>query len=344
MNVVDLITKVLAIDKLVDYTASGIGAVAGPMLLPWRASREAKAKLISVKADADARRIEAESHARSLDIIADAQAKARKQLVAPNETAAGIVEISRDDVFQRIEFQERKRLANIRSVVEAAADDLGEKEVVDHEPDPDWTARFFEGAQDISSEDMQRIWAKILAGEVERPGRTSLRTLDNLRNMTKSEAQMFNDACNFILGGGFVFHDKLTETFDAIKYSSLLHLQDLGLVTTEVGLTIQLKVNDEGKYHLVHNDYILILRSSEESIRRLEIPSARVTPVGRELYQFVETKPNLDYLQCFAKFLDTLGYQLYRVDNIWRLHDGTTQYDDGDVMLIDAKTAIIADL
>ena len=337
MSVVDLIAKVLAIDKLVDYTASGIGAIAGPMLLPWRAAREAKAKLISVQADADARRIEAESSARSLDIIADAQAKARKQLVAPNETAAGVAEISRDDVFQRIEFQERKRLANIRSVVEAAADDLGEKEVVDHEPDPDWTARFFEGAQDISSEDMQKIWGKILAGEVERPGGTSLRTLDNLRNMTKSEAQMFKDACDFVLGGGFLFHSKVTEQFDAVKYSAMLQLQDVGLVNIEVGLTIQLDLNDDGKYHLLHKKYILIIISSEETRRRLDIPSVRVTPVGRELYQFVQTRPNLDYLQHFSKFLGSLGCQLYRVDDFRRLHDGTAQYNDTNMILIDSN-------
>ena len=35
----DFNLKVPAVDKLLDYTASGIGAVAGPMLAPWRARR-----------------------------------------------------------------------------------------------------------------------------------------------------------------------------------------------------------------------------------------------------------------------------------------------------------------
>ena len=94
------------------------------------------------------------------------------------EAEHGVVEITRGDITQSIEFQGRKRMANASSIIDGAAEELGDKEVPNHEPDPDWTARFFDYAQDISSEDMQRIWAKILAGEVESPGRTSLRTLD----------------------------------------------------------------------------------------------------------------------------------------------------------------------
>ena len=163
---VDVNLKVPALEKLVDYTASGIGAVAGPMLAPWKARKEAEARRIEARADAD-----------SLKLIAEAQAEARHSLAAPAQAGRGVVEIDRDGIKQRIEFQEGKRQANITSVVRGAAADLGDKEVPDHEPDPDWTARFFEGVQDVSSDDMRKIWAKILSGEVEEPGRTSLRTL-----------------------------------------------------------------------------------------------------------------------------------------------------------------------
>ena len=36
---VDVNLKAPAVEKLLDYTASGIGAVAAPMLAPWRTSR-----------------------------------------------------------------------------------------------------------------------------------------------------------------------------------------------------------------------------------------------------------------------------------------------------------------
>ena len=128
---VDVNLKVPALEKLVDYTASGIGAVAGSMLATWRARQEAKAKLIGVQAEAD-----------SLRLIADAQADARRSLVESDQTESGMLEIGADGIAQRIEFQEKKRQANIASVVQDAAAELGGKEVPDREPDPDWTARF----------------------------------------------------------------------------------------------------------------------------------------------------------------------------------------------------------
>ena len=157
--------NVKALEKLVDYAASGIGSVAGPMLASWRARREAQAKQIAAEGDANV-----------LLIQAEAQAKARAILVSQDTDVAGELDIA-NTVNQRIQFQERKRQINIASVVRQAATQLGDKEVENHEPDHDWTARFFNDIQDVSSEEMQALWAKVLAGEVEWAGSTSIRTL-----------------------------------------------------------------------------------------------------------------------------------------------------------------------
>ena len=143
---VDVNLKVPALEKLIDYTASGSGAVAGPMLVTWKAEKEARATLIEAKGQAD-----------RLTLIAEA----RRYLVDPNGTGLGTLEIDASDIRQRIEFQEQKRQANIASTVQDAATELGDKEVPEHEPDPDWTARFFDCVQDVSSEDMRKLWAKL---------------------------------------------------------------------------------------------------------------------------------------------------------------------------------------
>ena len=67
---VNITVKVPGLEKLLDYTASGIGAVAGPMLAPWQARQRAEAKLI-----------EANTDVASLRTIANAQAEARQILV-----------------------------------------------------------------------------------------------------------------------------------------------------------------------------------------------------------------------------------------------------------------------
>ena len=68
--------KVPGIEKLVDYTASGIGGIAGPMLAPWRARREAQANQIAAKGEVEAQRILAEGQAEKMRTIANAQADA----------------------------------------------------------------------------------------------------------------------------------------------------------------------------------------------------------------------------------------------------------------------------
>ena len=77
--------------------------------------------------------------------------------------------------------------------------ELGDKDVQDHEVDHDWTARFFNDVQDVSSEEMQHLWARILVGEVERPGSTSTRTLSVLKDMNKRVAQIFSWFCTLCI-------------------------------------------------------------------------------------------------------------------------------------------------
>ena len=316
--------NVPAIEKLVDYTASGIGAIAGTILAPWRASREGKARVIAAKADAEVRHIEAESDARSLQIIAEAQAQARQAIAKPIESEHSMVEITRGDITQRIEFQERKRLANVRSVIEDAAIELGDKEVPDHEPDPDWTARFFDSVQDISSEELQRLWARILSGEVQSPGGTSLRTLDTLRNMSKIDAEIFSDACSFVflpLEGdrrGFILYEKEKTYFDAIQYEKLLHLQDCDLLT--IGRTAYVI---DANTRLEYQDLLLKIKNVKFGVQTLVIT---LTRVGTELYRIVQPRECMDYLRGFAKWIESQNCQLYSTQIINRYPDGGLDY------------------
>ena len=319
---VEFMARVLGINKLLDYTASGVGAIAGPILANWKASREGKAKLTAARADAEARLIEAQSEGTSLVIIAEAQAKARQTMDATIEAEHGVVEITRGDITQSIEFQGRKRMANASSIIDGAAEELGDKEVPNHEPDPDWTARFFDYAQDISSEDMQRIWAKILAGEVESPGRTSLRTLDTLRNMTKRDAEMFSDLCPFIMGDGFVFYDDSVKNFGPFGLSNLLHLVDCNFLNFERNLQAIRQWGEENYIVLDYQNGALRVTSNSRPSGTLGIPIVRLTSSGRELGGLTPQTVNMDYLRAFSKFLKSKDCRLDYLDSVVPLDDG----------------------
>lgn len=309
----DLNLNVPAIDKLLDYTASGIGAVAGPLFLPWKAWWEGKAKRISARTDADVRLLQAESEAGTSPIIAKARSEAREYLVTPDAHVRGTLEITRDDIIQRIAFQERKRHTNIKAAVVGAADELGDKEVSDHEPDADWTARFFDCVQDVSSEDMRKIWAKLLAGEVESPGRTSLRTLDALRNMTKKDAEIFREVCDFVINGDFVFYNDSVQDLDGLNYTKLIHLQDCQLVTAGQGLVTKLAWGEPPHIRLTHHGGFLELSKenrSEKAQRELEIPVVVLTTAGQELSQLAQGYVDMKYLRALARFLKSKGSNL----------------------------------
>ena len=311
------ISKILATEKLLDYLASGIGATAGPLFRPWQAYMEGHAKRISARADADA-----------LAIIAQAQAAARQYLVAPGADVQGAVEITHENIMQRIEFQERKRLANIRSVVESAAEDLRDKEVPDIEPDHDWTARFFDCVQDVSSEHMQKIWAKVLSGEVESPGRTSLRTLDALRNMTQRDAEFFERIAPYVIDNEFVFCDRaLIEKHDSLRYPKLLHLEESGLLNIAPGLISTITWGARTTMPVPYGGGDLLISVGRDCGVKLDIPAFMLTTAGKELFRFAPSPVEHAYLRTFARFLHKKGCRLAFAQTVSELPDGKHQYD-----------------
>ena len=57
--------------------------------------------------------------------------------------------------------------------------------------------RFFDAVSSVSNEDMQGLWAKVLAGEIQQQGQFSLRTIEALRNMTPLEAKQLANSYSF---------------------------------------------------------------------------------------------------------------------------------------------------
>ena len=317
--------KIPAIEKLIDYAASGIGAIAGPLLAPLKASMEGKANLIAAKADARVRQIQAGADASALHIIAKAQSEARAYLTMGSDVH-GTFDITRENITQSIEFQGRKRLVNTRAVLEGAGKELEGKQVDNHEPDPDWTARFFDCVQDVSSDDMQKIWAKILAGEIETPGRTSLRTLSILRDMSQNDAKRFSELMifrisDFILGP---FAQQVTnEPLDTY----LLTMVNIGLAYPSLTAYSPIRLSKKGTYDREQYGHVLRIEGpSETEIDTMELDATVLTPSGMELAAFCIHEPKSEYLSCFARYLQKQECNLKLAPIIAKTPDGKMQF------------------
>ena len=325
-----------ALIKIAEYLASGIGAVAGPLLAPWKASREAKANRIEAQGRADALKILAESHADALQTSAKAMGDTRELLSNPRTEFQGQIDLG-EMVTQKIQFQEKKKLVNQLSVVRKSIEEAGDCNVRDHEPDHDWTARFFGYIQDVSGEEMQTLWAKVLAGEVQRPGETSLRTLSTLRNLDKVTAALFGTLCSACVSpylDGKTYLDARVPSLgeDAAKnslrkyglsFDNLNVLNEHGLIISDfnswydfrlcVGVTsgsqvVRLPFSYQGRY------WVLISENQVEADKEFRLSGVALTRTGRELSRVVDLQPLEEYTQDLKAFFELSGLRMSEVN------------------------------
>ena len=95
----------------------------------------------------------------------------------------------------------RKRLANLRKQenieeIMVKTFTFCASKPIDKRPDLDWFNRYISLAENVSNTTMQDLWAKILAGELARPGLYSLKALKVFRDMSIVDAKLLAKACS----------------------------------------------------------------------------------------------------------------------------------------------------
>lgn len=290
---VNVTVKVPGLKKLADAASSGLGAVVGSWLAPWMAKQQGKAG-----------RIEAISQAVTMQIIAQAKAEARQALAA-HEAVAGTLEMTREQITQRLEYQELKRQRNLKSVVGQAAEELGDEEVADHETDHDWMARFFEYVQDVSEEDIRNLWGRILAGEVRSPGNVSLRTLSILRNMSHREAVLFAEAMRYRIDD-YIFWKFCVKSSDTLTAGDFYYrFVDMGLFysTLESRPPRRLSVGKKGAATVVNADTILFLQGQPNRSIDDDGNKSVLKAPAMELAHYCEVRSDSTYHRHLARYL-----------------------------------------
>jgi hypothetical protein len=258
------------IEKLIDTVSKGIGILYEP-------------KRIKKKADSEAYRVEK---------LAEAKAKG---LILKSDAENEIIERARE----RFAYKEINRQINLESIVEKSTKYL--KDSVSEEPvDEDWRTRFFNKAQDVTNEEIQEIWGKILAEEVTQPGKIGFRTLEVISNLSKVEAQLFEKACKIAFTDGMILKLNRGDSFDdfGIDYSSLLILRQAGLIYESDTLIVTYNYIDQlGGAILSFGNKLIIL--DKENSKEYKFNQVKFTPAGNELMQSIDTDKNYTYLDGF---------------------------------------------
>ena len=153
-----------------------------------------------------------------------------------NDTEQSLTEIKElyGRTCSRMLYQEMRKQKNIENIVSEAKTILqDEEEVAKEAVNEDWLMRFFNSIQDISNEDMQKLWAKVLAGEIKNPNSFTLRSLDTLSKITKQEATLFEELKPYIIKYrgtlAILNDDKINEKYN-IFYGKIVEMSECGLI------------------------------------------------------------------------------------------------------------------
>ncbi|MBV6499416.1 MAG: hypothetical protein CJBNEKGG_01872 [Prosthecobacter sp.] len=262
---------------LIEKVSSAIGV----LYEPRRIRKEAQAK-------ADAALIEAESRI----TIGDLERRALTRFV---------VEQTREQ--KNIEDITTKALHNL---------DAGSDPSV---MDEDWISDFFSKCRRVSNEEMQSLWARLLAGEANKPGSVSKRTVDFVAAMDRSDAEIFARLCRFSansLETTLIFdtsHQILAN--NGLTWADLSYMDTIGLIQLG-GLLGFVRHGLPETFHIVVAGEIIEFQIRESSGKRV-ISTGKVllTRIGLELRRFVHFEPaDRFYDYCIENWAKDENYTL----------------------------------
>jgi len=217
--------------------------------------------------------------------------------------------------------------------------------------DFDWFLRFFEGAGNISNEDMQLFWARILAGEVQQKGTFSLRMLETLRNLTQIEAMLIQQVAPLVLTQvnreKYIYCDNLSTNLtyepEVDEVNEAYGINDkMVSVMIECGILGSAKKQYrvsllDGSTYIFNGNIIVMFqsKSNQKTEEFLEYYGYEVTQIGVQIMSVLDVQPNNDYILDLSivlkKKYPDFAISAYGIQTI-----------DGDNIIIDTKIDVLS--
>jgi hypothetical protein len=139
---------------------------------------------------------------------------------------------------------------------------------------------------------MQKLWGRVLAGQIRKPGKFSMRTLRFLSEFSQEDAVRFAEVANVAFGDSAPKSLLVSEETKDIR--PLMHLEAAGLIdgVMDLGVTQTLPMNENGLAFLSEGGLSVVLRGQPNSSVKHQIIA--LTPVGTELLALIPERNKLD--------------------------------------------------
>lgn len=206
-----------------------------------------------------------------------------------NEPEIGDLNIYQKAVSAQTSKMMQKEV-NVAKTIMRAEEILSESEAeaTSKKVEQDWIFSWRENVEKVSAEEMQDLWARVLAEEVKSPGSFSMRTMDFLKCLTKWEAETIERIAplttqRFITGTSAQYKESHN-----IIFGEFLRLQNLGLLSgvDGSGLTYTLvsTENDRFKRHILFGNKVLTISDSDPK-KEFVIEVMSITDLGMEVFK-----------------------------------------------------------
>ncbi len=204
---------------------------------------------------------------------------------------------------------------NREKVIEMASNQFEEDEMVSGEPaDQDKIRRILGYAGDVSDEEIQVLWAKILAGEIKNPGAFSFRALQTLCNLSKEEALKFIKLSRyaFIVDAEYCFlpHDDYLFDEKLITFSDLILMDECGLISS-MQYHLNPKITKDQRKIFIRSNKVVGHISSDIG-RSFKIGTYKYTNSGHELFRVICPQSDYEYGIQYLKWLkkENMGFKV----------------------------------
>ncbi|MCI8597291.1 MAG: DUF2806 domain-containing protein [Lachnospiraceae bacterium] len=283
----------------------------------------------------------ADSKAYELQQISDAVRNNSDVPIVYNSTGVSIDTSNFEEITKRassrLAYQEITKQQNIEAVADNAYQELENVAEVSSEPvNRDWMFRFFNSVENVSDKELQKIWGRILAGEIKSPNTYSYRTLEKLKNMTQQEVECFRLVAPFALyqnKNRFIINAHFSRDKYGIKFDSIMKLEECGLMLSR-SLYYYIDFGEEVEPTSIFNNKIYgMIEPTNSNTPRIELPAYAFTESGKQLLDAICLEANepytLDCLEYICKNSKNVKVTAHRIKSISKCG---IDYDNIDIL------------
>lgn len=198
---------------------------------------------------------------------------------------------------------------NKNNVVQKTMNYLNKQDLINAQCiDQDWLTMYFNEVAQISTEEFQDIWARILASQIKQPSSVPKRLLQIVKQMEREDAENFTKLCSLSLKYTSGVETAIIPYYipDMEKYYKengittmvLINLEGLGLIqSTSSSFSMQLS---EDTCHLSYHSQDYEFNTKKE----FYFGTIVFTSVGEILYNLIDVIPSKDFFEVASKHFE----------------------------------------